>query len=222
MALARSASSLEHDVAASKLELPRILEAPVRPHNRVAHARIVGLNAGSCIRVAPGLNPQLSATGIRLEPDSASSIGADCGASTEVARLLAGRAISLQCGCFPVAVDAGALRLVPDGSIPCDRVVAVPNLRGQSIEGIPQNGHGFVSADAFGRVRGVPDLYAAGDMTIFPIKQGALRRSRPMLSRPRSRPAPAHRCDRSRSARSCGRSSYLAPFLARQLLRSSA
>ena len=86
MALARSASSLEHDVAASKLELPRILEAPLCPHDRVAHARIVGLNAGSCIRVAPGLNPQLSATGIRLEPDSASSIGADNG--TMITRVL--------------------------------------------------------------------------------------------------------------------------------------
>lgn len=95
-------------------------------------------------------------------------------ASKEVAQLLAGRGISLQCGCHPVAVEEGALLLVPDGSIPCDRVVAVPNLRGQPIDGIPQDGHGFVSADAFGRVRRVPDVYAAGDMTTFPIKQGGI------------------------------------------------
>jgi sulfide:quinone oxidoreductase len=39
-------------------------------------------------------------------------------ASAEVARLLASREIALQCGCHPVAADAGALRLVPRGTHP--------------------------------------------------------------------------------------------------------
>ena len=95
-------------------------------------------------------------------------------ASEEVGRVLAGRGIVLYCGHHPAAADERGLRLVPGGTIPCDRVIAVPRLRGQPIEGIPRNGDGFVPVDGFGRVRGVPDVYAAGDMTTFPVKQGGV------------------------------------------------
>ena len=181
-------------------------------------------------------------------------------ASAEVVRLLTDRGIGLQCECLPVAFERGALRVVPDGSIPCDRVVAAPRLRGQPIEGVPQDSHGFVSADAFGRVRGVPDVYAAGDMTAFPIKQGGIATQqadavasaiaaragasvRPEPFRPvlrailltggtplhlRAEPAGSQTEDSVAAdeflwwppAKIAGR--YLAPFLAKQLLRSSA
>ena len=55
-----------------------------------------------------------------------------------------------------------------------DRVVTIPVLRGPSIAGIPRDADGFVPVDAHGAVRGVPDIYAAGDATDFPIKQGGL------------------------------------------------
>jgi sulfide:quinone oxidoreductase len=39
---------------------------------------------------------------------------------------------------------------------------------------LPTDRSGFVTTDALGSVIGLPDVYAAGDMTSFPIKQGGL------------------------------------------------
>ena len=42
------------------------------------------------------------------------------------------------------------------------------------IAGLPRDEHGFVPVDAHGRVEGLRDVWAAGDCTAFPIKQGGL------------------------------------------------
>jgi len=55
-----------------------------------------------------------------------------------------------------------------------DRVITLPVLRGPRIDGLPHDADGFVPIDAHGAVRGVPDVYAAGDATDYPIKQGGL------------------------------------------------
>jgi sulfide:quinone oxidoreductase len=68
----------------------------------------------------------------------------------------------------------GSLVLGSGGVIEADRVVAVPQLRGQWISGVPASWWGFVPTDAAGRVDGLPDVYAAGDVTNFPIKQAGL------------------------------------------------
>ena len=39
---------------------------------------------------------------------------------------------------------------------------------------MPTDAWGFVTTDALGSVVGLADVYAAGDMTSFPIKQGGL------------------------------------------------
>lgn len=52
--------------------------------------------------------------------------------------------------------------------------MAVPELRGRRITGVPANWLGFVPTDGAGRVEGLTNVYAAGDMTSFPIKQGGL------------------------------------------------
>jgi sulfide:quinone oxidoreductase len=39
---------------------------------------------------------------------------------------------------------------------------------------LPSDARGFLRVDRHGRVRDVPDVYAAGDATHFPIKQGGL------------------------------------------------
>jgi sulfide:quinone oxidoreductase len=66
------------------------------------------------------------------------------------------------------------LQLHFDGIVPADRVVAAPQLRGPRITGVPGRWWGFAPVDAEGRVEGLRDVFAAGDMTSFPIKQGAL------------------------------------------------
>jgi sulfide:quinone oxidoreductase len=68
----------------------------------------------------------------------------------------------------------GRLVLADGETIEADRVVAVPQLRGRRITGVPARPSGFVPVDALGRVEGLHDVYAAGDVTTFPIKQGGL------------------------------------------------
>jgi sulfide:quinone oxidoreductase len=66
------------------------------------------------------------------------------------------------------------LQLAFEAPMKFDRVVAVPQLRGQRITGVPASWWGFVPTDTVGRVQGLADVFAVGDMTTFPIKQGGL------------------------------------------------
>ncbi len=68
----------------------------------------------------------------------------------------------------------GSLTLADGGAVPADRVVALPELRGRRFTGVPASRSGFVPVDACGRVEGLRDVYAAGDLTTFPIKQGGV------------------------------------------------
>ena len=60
------------------------------------------------------------------------------------------------------------------GPVEVDRVVALPRLRGPRLDGLPQTLDGFIPIDAHGRVHGLDDVYAAGDITNFPVKQGGI------------------------------------------------
>jgi sulfide:quinone oxidoreductase len=55
-----------------------------------------------------------------------------------------------------------------------DRVIALPELYGPPVRGIPLGEHGFIRVDAHGRVPGVAHVYAAGDATDFPVKYGGI------------------------------------------------
>jgi sulfide:quinone oxidoreductase len=50
----------------------------------------------------------------------------------------------------------------------------LPLLEGPSTPGVPTDVAGFLPVDANGRLPGAPDVYAVGDATTFPIKQGGL------------------------------------------------
>jgi sulfide:quinone oxidoreductase len=63
---------------------------------------------------------------------------------------------------------------VPDVSIAGDFVVAAARLAGPAIEGLPADQSGFIPVDAHGRVRELEAVFAAGDGTTFPIKQGGI------------------------------------------------
>ena len=95
-------------------------------------------------------------------------------ASAEVRRLLIEREIAFHGLRTPVEVHGGVLRTSPGGSVRADRVIALPRLRGVRIDGLPVNAGGFVPTDAYGRVGDLPDVYAAGDLTDFPVKQGGI------------------------------------------------
>jgi sulfide:quinone oxidoreductase len=55
-----------------------------------------------------------------------------------------------------------------------DRVIALPELYGPAVRGIPLGEHGFIRVDQHGRVPGVDHIYAAGDATDFPVKYGGI------------------------------------------------
>jgi sulfide:quinone oxidoreductase len=95
-------------------------------------------------------------------------------ASEALRELLADRGIALRTGAYAKDVVDGALRLIPEGEVVADRVVALPRLEGAPIDGIPQTVFGFVPVDAHCRVTGVEDVYAAGDITSFTVKHGGL------------------------------------------------
>src|SRR5215213_946606 len=67
-----------------------------------------------------------------------------------------------------VILDPGVER------IQVDLIVCLPLLEGPRTPGVPTDADGFISVDADGQVRGMRDVYAVGDATTFPIKQGGL------------------------------------------------
>jgi len=72
--------------------------------------------------------------------------------------------------------EPGEVALHPSGqSLHVDRVIALPELFGPSTPGVPKHdGQGFVSVDEQCRVRGLDGVYAAGDITDYPIKYGGI------------------------------------------------
>ena len=94
--------------------------------------------------------------------------------ATAISPMLEARGIILRTWSHPARVRKGALVLSGGGEIFVDRVVTLPVLEGPRIHGLPHDRHGFIPVDAHGRVAGVADIYAAGDITVFPLKQGGL------------------------------------------------
>ena len=95
-------------------------------------------------------------------------------ASRTIRDLLGTSGIALHTDTFASDFAEGSLQLVPEGELEADRVVALPRLRGAPIDGMPQTVDGFVQVDAHCRVRGVADVFAAGDLTSFTVKQGGI------------------------------------------------
>jgi sulfide:quinone oxidoreductase len=95
-------------------------------------------------------------------------------ASSAMAGLLADQQIQLRTSSYPVAFADGSLLLTPDAELEADWVVALPRLEAPVIAGIPGDTQGFVATDGSGRIHGIGDVFAAGDVTAFPVKQGGL------------------------------------------------
>ena len=106
------------------------------------------------------------------EPRPAAVFGAH--ASRDVAARLAEAGIDVHVDVLPESVEDGALWLAHGGSLPADLVVALPQPAGPAIPGLPSDGHGFLPVDRYGRVEGAEGVWAAGDATSRPLKQGAL------------------------------------------------
>jgi sulfide:quinone oxidoreductase len=96
-------------------------------------------------------------------------------ASAAVGALLAAREIGVEAGSHAREGDGHELILTPGNRrIATDEVIALPAMEGPRLAGLPVDDRGFIPIDAHARVVGVDDVYAAGDGTNFPIKQGGL------------------------------------------------
>jgi sulfide:quinone oxidoreductase len=93
-------------------------------------------------------------------------------ASAAVSGLLQEAGVELLTGRTPSRFERGRL-LTRDGEISCDLAVTLPTPSVPDIPGIPKQ-DGFIPVDRLGAVLGLERVYAAGDVTWFPIKQGGL------------------------------------------------
>jgi sulfide:quinone oxidoreductase len=95
-------------------------------------------------------------------------------AEAAIRELLAHRGVGLRTSAQAAAVREGELELVAGPAVAARWVVALPRQFGPAIAGLPCDRDGFIPVDAHGRVAGVEDVWAAGDATTFPLKQGGL------------------------------------------------
>jgi sulfide:quinone oxidoreductase len=110
-----------------------------------------------------------------VTPEAAPLIMFGSVASDQVAALLVARGIAVETDARVRELDDGTLFLVPeDKRLDASVAVALPRVEGPRIEGLPSDEGGFLPINLHARVRGAEWVYAAGDGTNFPIKQGGL------------------------------------------------
>ena len=116
--------------------------------------------------------PDASIAVVTPEPRPAAAFGSV--AAREVSRRLAAARVEVHAGVLPESVEDGALWLADGASLDAELVVALPQPAGPAIPGLPSDAHGFVPVDRYARVLGAPAVWAAGDATHRPLKQGGL------------------------------------------------
>lgn len=95
-------------------------------------------------------------------------------ASHALRELLESRGIGLHLGTTPLGFRDGALAVAPARTVDADRAVALPRLEGPRLHGVLQDQQGFIPTDRHGQVMDEVDVWAAGDATHFPLKQGGI------------------------------------------------
>jgi sulfide:quinone oxidoreductase len=95
--------------------------------------------------------------------------------SAAVRQMLHDAGIALVASSYATPTRSDWLDVSPgERGIPVDRVVTEPRLIGARLRGVPCDRDGFIHTDAYGRLPGLNGVFAAGDATDFPIKQGGL------------------------------------------------
>jgi sulfide:quinone oxidoreductase len=109
-----------------------------------------------------------------VSPESAPLALFGSGISHELSKLLHAAGVTFRGSSF-AQLAHGELTLQPSGlRLRPSRVVALPLLEGAQITGVPTDTHGFIAVTELGAVRGLDGVYAAGDVTSYPIKHGGI------------------------------------------------
>jgi sulfide:quinone oxidoreductase len=116
----------------------------------------------------PGAELQL----VTSEPAPLAAFGPEAG--VEASALLAERGIALHVATTVDLYEDGRLWLSSGATPAVDRVIALPNLVGPHLPGVPSDPLGFVPVDDFTRVLGAEAIHAVGDIAAQGLKQGGL------------------------------------------------
>jgi sulfide:quinone oxidoreductase len=95
-------------------------------------------------------------------------------ASEALRRELVTAGVDLVTSAAAVSAFDGALRLTTGELVPADIVVALPEIVGPRIPGLPHDEDGFIPVDDHCHVDGYANVFAAGDVTASPVKHGGL------------------------------------------------
>lgn len=96
-------------------------------------------------------------------------------ASEAVAERLAEARVEAILSAYAEIPEAGKVMISPrERHLEADRVVALPELYGPGVRGIPAGEHGFIRTTPFGEVPDVGPVFAAGDGIDFAVKHGGL------------------------------------------------
>ncbi|HUO73776.1 MAG TPA: hypothetical protein VMU39_23595 [Solirubrobacteraceae bacterium] len=110
-----------------------------------------------------------------LTPEDAPLAVFGGGASSAVSQLLADRHIEVITSAYCEIPRPGQIDVSPGGrTVHADRIVALPELEGPALPGLPADDDGFIPIDANCRIRGLEREFAAGDVVEFSIKHGGI------------------------------------------------
>ncbi|MGC9219862.1 MAG: FAD-dependent oxidoreductase [Solirubrobacteraceae bacterium] len=111
-----------------------------------------------------------------VTPENVPLAGLGVGPSKAVSGLLKDGGVTMITSARPQVRDPRTIELHPScRALSVDRIVALPELFAPSLPGVPANAdRGFISIDAYGAVRGLRRVYAAGDITDTAVKNGGL------------------------------------------------
>jgi sulfide:quinone oxidoreductase len=119
------------------------------------------------------MNVELAVTLVTPEDAPLAIFGAN--ASSTVSELLQRAHIQTITSAYAEVPHSGEVVINPgDRRLRVDRVIALPELYGPSIRGIPLAEHGFIRVNPYGQVPDVGPIYAAGDATDFTVKHGGI------------------------------------------------
>jgi sulfide:quinone oxidoreductase len=119
------------------------------------------------------MQTDLSVTVLTPEKAPLAIFGADV--SLALSRLLTERKIEVVTSAYCEVPEAKTIQIHPSGrSLKADRIIALPELRGPAISGLPSDNGGFIPIDAYAAIRGVKHVWAAGDATDYPVKHGGV------------------------------------------------
>jgi sulfide:quinone oxidoreductase len=97
------------------------------------------------------------------------------GASEELTRLLDEAGIAVLTAARAAVPNSRRVELGRHrDALDVDRVIALPELVGPAVRGLPGGAHGFLPIDPYCRVTGVDRVFAAGDACNYPIKHGGV------------------------------------------------